>query len=139
MTTTKVRAAILLTALMLAGCSAAQDINAAQEASTHFHEMMSAGQFEQIYAQSDESLRRTTTSENLTRVLSAINRKLGDVKSSESIGLTTGFNSSGTSVTLRYTTKFEHGTGAETFVYRIADGKAQLAGYHVNSQELLTN
>jgi hypothetical protein len=78
----KTATAILLTALLLPACSATQDINAAQEAIAHFHEMMSAGQFEQIYAQSDDSLKKATTTEDLTRLLSTINRKLGAVKTS---------------------------------------------------------
>jgi hypothetical protein len=132
-------AAILIAGLTLAGCSSSQDINIAQEAITHFHEMMSAGQFEQIYAQSDDSLRKTTSADDLTRILSAINRKLGVAKTSQSSGWTVGFTTSGESATLRYTTQFEHGKGTETFVYRFADGKALLAGYNVNSQDLITN
>jgi opacity protein-like surface antigen len=141
MTTTKIKTAtaILLTGLLLSACSATQDVNVAQEATAHFHEMMSAGQFEQIYAQSDASFKKATTSEDLTRLLSAVNRKLGVVKTSGSDGWNVGFTPSGTSVTLRYTTQFERGTGAETFLYRFADGKALLAGYHVNSNALITN
>jgi hypothetical protein len=36
-------------------------------------------------------------------------------------------------------TQFERGTGAETFVYRITSGKALLAGYNINSTELIIN
>src|ERR1700678_250161 len=77
MTTTKINTAtaILLTGLLLSACSATQDINVAQEAIAQFHEMMSTGQFEQIYAQSDDSLKKATTTEDLTLILSAINRK----------------------------------------------------------------
>ena len=141
MATTKIKTAtaILLTGLQLAACSATQDINVAQEAIVHFHEMMSAGQFEQIYAQSDDSLKKAATTEDLTRLLSAVNRKLGAVKNSESNGWNINFTPSGRSITLRYKTQFEHGTGAETFFYRFPDGKVLLAGYNINSNELITN
>ena len=135
----KTATAILLTALLLPACSATQDINAAQEAIAYFHEMMSAGQFEQIYAQSDDSLKKATTTEDLTRLLSTINRKLGAVKTSVGNGWNISLNPSGTSVTLRYKTQFEHGAGAETFFYRLPGGKALLAGYNINSNELITN
>jgi Protein of unknown function (DUF4019) len=140
MTTIKIKAAtaILLTGL-LGACSASQDVNMAQEATAHFHEMMSEGQFEQIYAQSDDSFKRVTTTEDLTRLLSTVDRKLGAVKTSGSNGWSVGYTPSGTSVTLRYTTQFENGTGAETFVYRFADGRARLAGYHINSNAFITN
>ena len=49
------------------------------------------------------------------------------------------YNSSGTSVTLKFKTQFERGTGAETFVYRVTGGKAPLASYHINSDDLITN
>jgi hypothetical protein len=130
-------AAFLLMGLTLAACSAAQDVNVAQEAAAHFHEMMSAGQLEQIYAQSDDSFKKVTTPEYLTRFLSVVNGRLGVVMTSESIGWTTGYTPSGTFITLRYTTKFEHGTGTETFLYRSADGKVLLAGYHIDSIDLI--
>ena len=77
MTTTKIKTAtaVLLTGLLLPACSATQDVNVAQEAVAHFHEMMSAGQFEQIYAQSDASFKKATTSEDLTRLFSTVNRQ----------------------------------------------------------------
>jgi len=140
MTTIKIKAAtaILLTRLLTA-CSATQDVNMAQEATEHFHEMMSAGQFEQIYAQSDDSFKKAYTAEDLTRLLSAVAGKLGVVKTSGSDGWNVVYTPSGTSITLRYTTQFEHGTGAETFLYRVADGRALLAGYHIDSNALITN
>jgi hypothetical protein len=141
MTTTKIKTAtaILLTGLQLAACSASQDINVAQEAIAHFHEMMSAGQFEQIYAQSNDSFKKATTTEGLTRFLSTVNRKLGAVKTSESNGWNINFTPSGTSITLRYKTEFEHGTAAETFSYRFPDGRVSLVGYNINSNELFAN
>jgi outer membrane murein-binding lipoprotein Lpp len=141
MTTRKIKTAtaILLTGLLLAACSGTQKINEAQEATAHFHDMRSAGQFEQIYAQSDDSFKKATTDADLKRFLSAMNSKLGVVKTSASNGWSLGFTPSGTSVTLRYTTQFEHGTGAETFLYRFANGRALLAGYHVSSNAFLTN
>jgi hypothetical protein len=141
MTTTKIKTvtAMLLTGLSLAACSGTQKINMAQEATAHFHEMMSAGQFEQIYAQTDDTFKKATTAEDLTRFLSIMNRKLGIVKTSGRDAWNVGFTPSGTSVTLRYTTQFDHGTGAETFVYRFADGRALLVGYHINSIALMTN
>lgn len=133
-------AAVLLGGMMLAACSAPQEVNSAQEGIAHFHEMLTAGQFEQIYAQADEGLKKVTKSEDMTRLLSAINRKLGAVKTSQSVGWSMGYSTSiGNSMTLRYTTQFEHGSADETFLYRFADGRAQLAGYHVNSNALIAN
>jgi hypothetical protein len=46
---------------------------------------------------------------------------------------------SGTFVSLGYKTAFEHGDGAEQFVFRVSDGRAVLAGYRVDSMALVTN
>jgi len=42
-------------------------------------------------------------------------------------------------MTLKFKTTFERGTGEESFVYRIVGGKPVLAGYHINSDDLITN
>lgn len=130
---------VVLTGLMLAACDATQDINTAQEAIAHFHEMLSAGQFEEIYAMTDDSFKKVSTDQDMKRILATIDRKLGAVKASESTGWNIGYTPSGTSITLRYKTQFEHGTGAETFRYRLADGQVLLAGYNMNSNDLFMN
>jgi hypothetical protein len=75
----------------------------------------------------------------MVALLAAVDRKLGAVKDAEKNGWNVNFQTSGTFVTLGFKTQFEHGRGVETFVYRIADGRALLAGYHINSNALITN
>jgi hypothetical protein len=130
---------VLVTVLVLAACSATQDVDLSNTAIAHFRELMAAQKFDQIYSESAEELKKTTTEQNLTRLLAAIDRKLGPVKSAESNGWSVNYNSSGTSVTLKLKTQFEKGTGTETFVYRISGGKALLASYHINSEDLMIN
>jgi hypothetical protein len=131
--------AVLVAVGFLAACSATQDFDLAQAAVKNFRELMAAQKFDQIYADSADDLKKTTTEQNLTRLLAAIDRKLGPVKSAESNGWSVNYNSSGTSVTLKYKTQFEKGTGVETFVYRVSGGKALLASYHINSEDLMIN
>jgi hypothetical protein len=100
---------------------------------------MAAQQFDQIYSEAADDLKKTTTDQAMTRLLSAVERKLGAVKSASRNAWSVNFNASGTSVTLKYKTAFEHGSGEETFAFRISGGKALLAGYHINSNELITN
>ena len=73
------------------------------------------------------------------RLLAAIDRKLGAVKSTQADGWKINYNPSGTTVQLGFKTQFEKGTGSETFVFRIAGGKALLSGYNITSNELITN
>ena len=100
---------------------------------------MAAQQFGQIYSEASDELKNTTGEQDLVRLLSAIDRKLGPVTSAAKDGWNVNYTPSGTSATLKFNTQFERGTGAETFVYRIAGGKAQLAGYNITSNALITN
>jgi hypothetical protein len=131
--------AVLLGGLLLAACSSAQDLTLAETEVGHFRQQMAAQQYAEIYAQASDDFKKTTAEEKLTRLLSAIDRRLGAVKSSDRTSWGVNFNTSGTTVTLKFKTTFERGTGDESFVYRIVGGKAVLAGYQINSEDLLTN
>lgn len=100
---------------------------------------MAEQKFGQIYSEGSGELKKSTTEQNLTRLLSAIDRKLGPVQNAQSDGWNLNYNASGTSVTLKFKTQFERGTGVETFVYRISGGKALLASYHIESTDLMVN
>jgi hypothetical protein len=130
---------LLVAAVLGAGCSSGQDLALAEAGIARFRELMAAQQFGQIYSEAADELKKATTEAELTRLLSAIDRKLGTVKGTEKNGWSVNYNASGTSVTLKLKTQFERGTGAESFVYRITGGKALLVGYHINSTELITN
>ena len=130
---------LLVAAVLVTGCSSGQDLGLAEAGIARFRELMAAQQFGQIYSEAADDLKKATTEPELTRLLAAIDRKLGAVKSTEKNGWSVNYNPSGTSVTLKLKTEFERGTGAETFVYRITSGKALLAGYNINSTELITN
>src|SRR5262245_40954796 len=129
----------LIAAFLVAGCSAKQDISVAQAAIAHFRQLMAEQQFSKIYSEGSDELKKKTTEQSLTRLLSAIDRKLGPVKTSVSDGWNLNYNASGSSVTLKYKTQFEKGTGVETFIYRLVGGKALLAGYNIASEDLITN
>lgn len=42
-------------------------------------------------------------------------------------------------VTLAYETRFTRGRGNEQFVFRVSGNETRLAGYNVNSMELIMN
>jgi hypothetical protein len=131
--------ALLIALLVVGGCSSGEDIAAARTEVAHFRELMVMQQFDQIFAEASDELKKTTTEQNLTRLLAAVNGKLGAVKTAEESGWNVNFNTSGTFVKLSFKTQFEKGSGVETFTYRIIDGRGRLAGYNINSNELITN
>lgn len=129
----------MLGALALAGCSFGADVPVAEKAIAGFHAQLDAAQFGPIYARSASEMRKTTSQPHLTAFLDAVHRKLGLFKSGKSIGWNDNVNTSGHYVAINYQAVYEHGPAAENFVYRIDNGKATLAGYHVNSDVLVLN
>jgi hypothetical protein len=110
---------------VFASCSSGKHLDTVERKVTRFRELMSSEQF--------------ATEEDLVKLLTAVNAKLGPVKKADRNGWNVNFHTSGTYVTLRYKTDSEKGDGTEQFVYRIAKGKAILVGYHINSNALITN
>jgi hypothetical protein len=130
---------LLAAVFFVGGCSSGQDIAAAEGQISRFRQLMATQEFGRIYAEAADELRKTATEQDMVALLAAVDRKLGAVKDAEKNGWNVNFQTSGTFVTLGFKTQFEHGRGVETFVYRIADGRALLAGYHINSNALITN
>jgi hypothetical protein len=130
---------ILLILPVFASCSSGKYLDTSEREVTRFRELMSSEQFSRIYSQGAEELKQAATEEDLVKLLTAVNAKLGPVKKADRNGWNVNFHTSGTYVTLGYRTDFEKGDGTEQFVYRIAKGKAILVGYHINSNALITN
>ena len=128
---------IFAAAAVVAGCSMSTDTKVAERAVDTFHEMLNAGQSDAIYSASGDELKKAAKREELVALLDAIHRKLGVTKSWTKKGWNVNYHTSGTFVTLNYSTIFDGGDAAEQFVYRLKDGKALLAGYHINSTALI--
>ena len=123
----------------LGACSAGDDVPIASKAVAQFHTMLDAGQNAQIYGNAAPEMKSAATEAKLTALLAAVHRKLGTVSKAEQRGWNDQVNTGGHFVTLNYATTYARGEAAETFVYKITDGKAQLASYNVNSDALIIN
>jgi hypothetical protein len=124
--------------ISIAACSAKQDMAVAEKGIDVFRQKLAEGKFVELYAEASDELKKASSEQDFVRLLETVNNKLGPtVKSTETnwnVNLTTG----GTFVTIAKATKFQHGVGDETFVYRIIEKKAYLVAYHINSNDLLT-
>ncbi len=123
---------------LLAGCSAGKDEAAAEQAVTHFHQLLDAGQYESIYDASTPEMKASAPKPSFVRFLDAVHRKLGAVKQAKQVGWGVNYNTGGGTVTLNYETQFANGSGTEQFVYRTGSAPA-LLGYHINSTDLVVN
>lgn len=123
--------------ILLAGCSMSADTKMAEGAVERFHTMLDAGQFQDIYAESADDLKKVTTQEKLTALLEAVHRKLGVMKSSMKQSWNVNYHTSGTFITLIYATVYQGGDAREQFMYRLEGADAKLAGYYINSDALI--
>ena len=103
-----------------------------------FHEALDSSQFEFLYNNGSENLKKAATMKEFVSLLEAVHRKLGNVSSSNKKTWNVNYHTSGTFVTLTYDTVFTQGKGTEQFVYKLSGKEAQLVGYHINSNDLIS-
>jgi hypothetical protein len=128
-----------LSPVLLVGCSASANIDAAKAGVQQFHDLLNTSQFEAVYDQSDQAMKQTASADRLVKLLSAVHRKLGAAGDSALQNWNVNHTTSGQFVTLNYKTTFAGGAGDENFVYRMDGGRAKLAGYHIVSDALILN
>lgn len=131
---------LLLAVLLAAGtsCSMAKGKNIAEAAVDGFHKQYNAGQFHEIYSQTDEGFKKGTTEADFILLIEAVHRKLGEVKQASPAGWGVNATPGGTIATLGYDVDFVEGKGTEQFVFRVVGDKALLFNYNVNSPLLIT-
>jgi hypothetical protein len=125
--------------VIAAGCSMGAHVETATSGVATFHEQVNAGQFDAIYTAAATDFRKATTQEDFNKLLGAIAARLGKHVSSAQSGWHVNAGTGGTIVTLTFNSTFERGVGTEQFVFRIKDQKPQLLGYHIQSNDMLTN
>ncbi|NYT39170.1 DUF4019 domain-containing protein [Sphingomonas sp. R-74633] len=128
---------ILAAALALSACSIGKDVPVAEAAVAHFHRQLDAGKFAESWQQGASELRGATAQDKWLKLLDVVHTKLGKFRSAKTVGWNDNFNNGAHFIVLNQEAQYEHGAAQEQFVYRIVAGKAQLAGYHVNSDALI--
>ena len=132
-------ALLAASSLLLCSCkSLTADANLAEQGAAQFHSQLDAEQYAALYAAADSELHKATGQNDFVKFLTAVHRKLGNVKQSNLRAWNASWHTGqGTLVTLTYDTTFSAGSGSEQFVWRISDNRALLYGYHINSADLI--
>lgn len=132
--------ALLCLVVLLAGCNdLTQGPKDAERLNSDLHAAMTKGDFKTIYADSDSELKSLATEEKFVSLLTAIQKKLGNPISSKPGGWNLNASTSGTYLrTQCHTTFSKNATGTEAIVWRKDGDKYRLAGYHINSDELIS-
>jgi len=128
---------LIVSAVAFPSCSMVKGQSAAEKAVARVHAQYDAGQFHEIYVQAAEELRKAATESEFTNLMTAIQQKLGKVRSTRKSGFKVNTNLSDTYVTITYETEFEQGNGTEQFTWRISGDHAALLHYDIGSSALL--
>lgn len=130
----------LACAAMLAGCGVKESYEISGQKAKEFHDRLSAGQYDAIWANTSSDLRSEASREEFTRLLTAVNTKLGKVVEAKQVGWNSNNTNGVSTVQMVFDTRFERGEGQETIVFRwVSDDRLALAGYHINSNDMLIN
>lgn len=113
------------------------DTRLAETQVNYFHLALDEGDGGRLYDESGDEFKRMSQRQQFVDLIAAVHRKLGRVVASEKAGWNVSYNTGGRYVALAYNTRFAQGRGVEQFVYRLSSRKAQLVGYHINSNELV--
>jgi hypothetical protein len=134
---------LLLTAtaallVAVSSCSLTKGKQIGERAVVQFHNQFNAGQYHDIYSQTDEGFQKASSEPDTIALFEAIRRKLGTVKNSNQVGWHVNATPMGTMVSLAYEVEFSEGKGTEQFVFRVSGDKASLFNYNINSPVLIT-
>lgn len=119
--------------LILAGCSVGSDTDKAQEGIAAVHRAFSGGDFASVYDGSAPDMKSSISRENFVKTFSGVYGATGPYQSGKTTGWKVNYGTDGNYVVLNHDAKFRNGTGNEEFVFRVKDGQALLAGYHVKT------
>jgi len=129
----------LAACLLITGCGdTIKGKSIAESQVVNFHRQLDSAHFDEIYANADDAFRNAAPKEKVLGLFSAIEKKLGKVKSSSTKTWNVKTFNFVTTVILVADTEFEHGKGTETFTFQISGGKASLVGYNINSLDMMT-
>jgi len=129
---------LALCASALTACNPAADTKAADEGVTAFHQAMDAGRYGEIYDGSSADLKGTISRDNFVQLLGGLHDRLGSFQAGATTNWRDNSTTGGHFVVLDRSAKFERGPATENFIFRMNGSKAALAGYHVNSNLLVT-
>jgi hypothetical protein len=124
------RLSVIVVTGFLAACMSQQDLSGVESAVDEFHELQARGDDAAIYRTAAADFRNAATLEDLARINNAVRNATGcSERSRNPSSWNNNVSTSGQFITVVYNRTCSGGPLAETFVFRMTAGDAQLAGY----------
>jgi len=139
MTGTLRRGIVVSLALLLAACSIQQSMEGAERQVGKFHELLDERDFAAIWQMTAPQFREITTQGDFDKLLDAVHRKLGGVKTTTRTGWQANNTNGLSTIVVLMETEFEQGKGQETFTFLSEDGMPRLLGYNIDAPALIYN
>jgi hypothetical protein len=105
---------------------------------TAFHKQLDAADYAAIWNAADDAYHEATSRDKSDKLMEAVHRKLGRVLKSSTVNWSVRNFNFKTSVVLAQNTQFEHGSATEVFTYLVSGDVVKLAGYNIQSMDLIT-
>lgn len=138
MKTIKLIILLTLAVALQLSCGMKKGKEIAERGVEKFHSQLNAGQFKEIYAETDEAFKKAATEQDAVALFEAVRRKLGTVQKASLTGWHVNSAMGGTAVTLGYDVEFSEGKGVEQFVFKVNGDKALLFNYNIDAPQLIT-
>lgn len=131
--------AMFLAACNVSGSGSGGQIKLAEAETARFHARLDAEKYHEIWQASSDVFHKAATEEQINRIYTAVSTKLGKVKTSKQVQWRENWGTGGHLVEIVMDTTFEKGTGVETLTFLEEDQRLKLAGYHINSTDMMLN
>jgi Protein of unknown function (DUF4019) len=132
----RLNSGMLLSVVLLWGCSAPVDIGAASGAGKKFHDEFNQQNYDKMYQEADPKFRSVLQPDAWSKLMTRVHDKLGNVTDATRTGFNVNYNVGGSTVTITYATKFQLGEGQEEFVWLKSNDELRLLHYNVRSSAL---
>jgi hypothetical protein len=130
---------ILIAAFLLtASCSSGAELAGAEKAVAEFHQQLNSGDYQAIYAGTDQGLKAVSTEAEMVKLLTAVHIRLGLFQSGSRTGWRVNYNTSGNNTVIAFYSKYEKGKATETFTFVGGAQSPRLLSYNINSPVLIT-
>jgi hypothetical protein len=130
---------VLALSVLLAACHPLQDASQVDAAVEQFHTRLASGDDDAIYREAGPEYQRSLDAQTNRNFLARVRRKMGTPGRATRTGYNVMYNPGGATVNTQYQVSYSNGAAAETFVWRVKDGKATLLGFTINSPLMLTD